>query len=111
MFVQDTESRIQELRALLPESTILATHTIPFPDPVREFYIFNEFSAFSDALRYIALKNDIVLFDWQSWMLKAMLSTIQYLKDGHHPRYVYSKAFARVLLSSAYHWKSGDFSI
>jgi hypothetical protein len=111
MFIQDTESRIQDLRALLPESTIVATHTVPFPDPIRESYIFNEFSAFSDALRYVASKNDVLLFaDWQSWILKSMLPSIQYLKDRHHPRYVYSKAFAKVLLSSANHFKSGNFA-
>ena len=106
LFIEDTQSRIQQLKSLLPESTLLATHTSPFPNPVLKPQVHKRFSAFSDALRFIALKNNLVLFDWQNWILKTMISPTEYLKDGHHPRYVYSSSLAKVILSTARHWKS-----
>jgi hypothetical protein len=102
----NTEERILELRSYLGPETVLATHSVPFSDPVKEPHKFAPHTIFTDAQRYLNLKNNVVMFDWQAWILKTSLEPIDYLKDGHHPKTKFSLSFGKIIVSAANRWKT-----
>jgi hypothetical protein len=105
-YISDTEDRILELRLYLGPETVLATHSVPFGNPIKEPNTFAPHTIFTDALRYVNMKNNVVMFDWQTWMLKTYVKPIDYLRDAHHPKSTYSLSFAKIILSAANHWKT-----
>lgn len=93
-YLEESLWQFSYIKNLAPNATI-ATHSIPLISWGLELFFQTE-----NALRRASIEKDIVLYDFQ--MLFTGTPQIDYLRDIHHPKEIFTSSFFNVIVTS---WK------